>query len=99
MTVPSGTPAENPHPAALFGAPGPDGEDDGQQPGHLGDHAVGVLELHPANEFRDFVKEPNEVGQSGTESPASLLVTRAPAMMRRNVQQARTTAKRCSARL
>jgi len=38
--------------------------------------------------------EPNDVGQSGTESPASLLVTSAPATMRTKVQQARITAKR-----
>ena len=35
-------------------------------------------------------QDPNEVGQSGTESPASLLVTSAPAMIRRKVAQART---------
>ena len=49
-------PAEIPHPAALVGAPGPDGKDDGQQPDHLGDHAVGVLEVHPAHQLRDFIK-------------------------------------------
>ena len=38
--------------------------------------------------------EPKEVGQSGTERPASLLVTSAPATIRRNVAQARITAKR-----
>jgi hypothetical protein len=39
-------------------------------------------------------KEPNEVGQSGTDRPASLLVTRAPAMIKRKVQKARMTANR-----
>ena len=33
-------------------------------------------------------KPPNDVGQSGTESPASFEVTRAPAMSRRNVEKA-----------
>ena len=40
------------------------------------------------------LKDPNEVGQSGMESPASLLVTRAPAMMRTKVAHAVKTAKR-----
>ena len=69
------------------------GKDDGQQAGALRDHAVGMLELHSADQFRNLVQDPNEVGQSGTESPASLLVTSAPAMIRRKVQQASTTAK------
>src|SRR5207245_9757047 len=44
-------------------------------------------------------REPKEVGQSGTERPASLLVTKAPAMMSMNVAAAVNRAKRCSARL
>src|SRR5712692_1467781 len=48
--------------------------------------------LTPPTSLGILYQDPNEVGQSGTESPASLLVTRAPAMMRRNVQVARTTA-------
>jgi hypothetical protein len=36
---------------------------------------------------------PKLVGQSGTERPASLLVTRAPAMMRIKVANAVKTAK------
>src|ERR1700758_3949907 len=43
--------------------------------------------------------EPKVVGQSGTERPASLLVTRAPAIIRRKVAQAVKTAKRWCARL
>jgi hypothetical protein len=39
-------------------------------------------------------QEPKDVGQSGTDNPASLLVTSAPAMIRRKVQQAKTTASR-----
>ncbi len=39
------------------------------------------------------------MGQSGTDSPASLLVTRAPAMISRKTQHARKTAKRWWARL
>src|SRR5271166_4424994 len=39
-------------------------------------------------------REPKEVGQSATESPASLLVTSAPETIRKNVAQARKTAKR-----
>jgi hypothetical protein len=38
--------------------------------------------------MRGMRKLPNEVGQSGTERPASLLVTSAPAMINRNVAQA-----------
>jgi hypothetical protein len=38
------------------------------------------------------------VGQSGTDKPASLLVTSAPATMRTSVAQAVKTAKRCSPR-
>jgi hypothetical protein len=45
------------------------------------------------------LKDPKEVGQSGMERPASLLVTRAPAMMRTKVAQAVKTAKRWCARL
>jgi hypothetical protein len=45
------------------------------------------------------LKDPNEVGQSGMESPASLLVTSAPAMIRTNVAHAVKTAKRWCARL
>ena len=48
----------------------------------------------PPTSFGILYQEPNEVGQSGTDSPASLLVTSAPAMMRRKVQQARMTASR-----
>ena len=44
----------------------------------------------PPTSFGILYQEPNEVGQSGTDSPASLLVTSAPAMMRRKVQQARS---------
>ncbi|MGB8062646.1 MAG: hypothetical protein WCF26_12170 [Candidatus Sulfotelmatobacter sp.] len=50
--------------------------------------------LTPPTSFGILYNEPKDVGQSGTESPASLLVTSAPAMMSRKVQQARTTAKR-----
>src|ERR1019366_7873023 len=42
--------------------------------------------------------EPKLVGQSGTDNPASLLVTSAPATMRTRVAQAVKTAKRCSPR-
>src|SRR5579862_760455 len=45
------------------------------------------------------VSEPYESGQSGTESPASLEVTKAPAISRKNVQHAVKTAKRCTLRL
>jgi len=45
------------------------------------------------------LKDPKEVGQSGMESPASLLVTRAPAMIRTNVAHAVNTAKPWCARL
>src|SRR5208282_3903511 len=45
------------------------------------------------------LKDPKEVGQSGMERPASLLVTSAPAMIRTNVAQAVKTAKRWCARL
>jgi hypothetical protein len=38
------------------------------------------------------------VGQSGTDKPASLLVTSAPATIRTRVAQAVKTAKRCSPR-
>jgi hypothetical protein len=37
--------------------------------------------------------EPKEVGQSGTDKPASLLVTSAPATIRMKVAQATKTAK------
>ena len=47
--------AENPHPAALFRAPRPDGENNGEQAGCLGDHAVRVLELHASDQLRNFV--------------------------------------------
>jgi hypothetical protein len=36
--------------------------------------------------MRGIRKLPKEVGQSGTERPASLLVTNAPAMIKRKVQ-------------
>ena len=49
--------------------------------------------------FGILYQEPNEVGQSGTERPASLLVTSAPAMIRRNIQPARITANRWCPRL
>src|ERR1700733_12477235 len=39
------------------------------------------------------LKDPKEVGQSGMERPASLLVTSAPAMMSRKVAHATKTAK------
>jgi len=39
-------------------------------------------------------KDPKEVGQSGTERPASLLVTSAPAMRTKNVNPATKIAKR-----
>src|SRR5580704_7603071 len=45
------------------------------------------------------LKDPKDVGQSGMESPASLLVTSAPAMMSTKVAQATKTAKRWCARL
>ena len=45
------------------------------------------------------LKDPNDVGQSGMDRPASLLVTRAPATIRTNVAQATKTAKRWCARL
>jgi hypothetical protein len=45
------------------------------------------------------LKDPKEVGQSGMERPASLLVTSAPAMMRTKVAHAVKTAKRWCARL
>ena len=50
------TDSENPHPAPLFDPPDPDGQDYGQQPGYLSDHAVSVLELHAADEFGDFIE-------------------------------------------
>src|ERR1051326_1237743 len=48
----------------------------------------------PPTSFGILYQEPNEVGQSGTERPASLLVTKAPAMISKKVQQARRTANR-----
>src|SRR5579883_908804 len=42
--------------------------------------------------------DPNVVGQSGTDNPASLLVTSAPATINSNVTHAVNTAKRCSPR-
>ena len=94
MTRPSAVDAQIFHPAARVGAPGPDREDDGQKSHKLGDHAVGVLELHAADQMRESCSsEPNEVGQSGTERPASLLVTSAPAMMSRNVTRRRKDGK------
>jgi len=39
------------------------------------------------------MRYPNEVGQSGTDKPASLLVTKAPAVMTTKVVQAVNTAK------
>src|SRR5580692_4387405 len=45
------------------------------------------------------LKDPKDVGQSGMESPASLLVTSAPAMMSTKVAHATKTAKRWCARL
>jgi hypothetical protein len=41
-----------------------------------------------------MAKDPNEVGQSGTARPASLLVTRAPAIIRTKVVQATKVANR-----
>src|SRR5207247_10800572 len=45
------------------------------------------------------LNHPNEVGQSGIESPASLLVTSAPATIRMKVAKAVNTAKRWCAEL
>src|SRR5206468_2821027 len=45
------------------------------------------------------LNDPNEVGQSGIESPASLLVTSAPATIRMKVAKAVNTAKRWCAEL
>ena len=42
--------------------------------------------------------EPKLVGQSGTDNPASLLVTRAPATIRTSVILAVKMAKRCNSR-
>jgi len=56
-------------------------------------HQAGIHQDGMLKDRRTFeIMEPNEVGQSGTERPASLLVTSAPAMMRKNVQQVSTTA-------
>ena len=44
------------HPAARVGTPGPDREDDAQKSDELGDHAVGVLELHAADQMRNLVQ-------------------------------------------
>jgi hypothetical protein len=44
------------HPAATIGPPGPYSEDDGEEAGDLGDHAMGVLELDAADEARNFIK-------------------------------------------
>src|SRR5216684_7694514 len=55
--------------------------------------------LTPPTSFGILYQEPNDVGQSGRESPASLLVTSAPAMMRTKVQQASKTASRWCPRL
>jgi hypothetical protein len=46
-----------------------------------------------------MAKEPKEVGQSGTASPASLLVTRAPATISRKVVKATKVANRWYGRL
>src|SRR3982074_1856213 len=46
----------------------------------------------PPTSFGILYQEPKDVGQSGTDNPASLLVTSAPAMRRRKVQLARVTA-------
>src|ERR1700684_2354518 len=45
------------------------------------------------------LKDPKDVGQSGMESPASLLVTSAPAMIKIKVAHAVNTAKLWCARL
>jgi hypothetical protein len=42
----------------------------------------------------NLYRDPKEVGQSGTARPASLLVTSAPATIRKNVAHARITANR-----
>src|ERR1700694_2604524 len=46
----------------------------------------------PPTSFGILYQEPQDVGQSGTDNPASLLVTSAPAMRSRKVQLARVTA-------
>src|SRR5216684_2909967 len=46
----------------------------------------------PPTSFGILYQEPKDVGQSGTDNPASLLVTSAPAMRSRKVQLARVTA-------
>src|SRR5580658_9342610 len=55
--------------------------------------------LTPPTSFGILYNDPNEVGQSGTDRPASLLVTKAPAMIRRKVHEARITARRWWPRL
>ena len=44
--------------------------------------------------MRGMRKLPKDVGQSGTESPASLPVTNAPAIIKRKVQKATKAAYR-----
>jgi len=44
------------HPAALVDAPGPESDDDGQQPDKLSYHAVAMLELHSTDHPRHLVK-------------------------------------------
>ena len=56
MTRPSAVSAEIFHPAARIGAPGPDREDDAQKSHKLGNHAVGMLKLHAADQMRDLVQ-------------------------------------------
>jgi hypothetical protein len=47
----------------------------------------------PPTKCGTLMRYPKDVGQSGTDSPASLLVTRAPAVMTTRVAQAVNTAK------
>ncbi len=46
---------EEAQPAALLGAPRPDGQDDRQKARTLRDHAMGVFELHSTHKFWDLV--------------------------------------------
>jgi hypothetical protein len=58
------------HPASLVHAPCPDGNNDRQQPHKLGNHAVRVLKLYPADHLGDFeqmaeARRPVRDGQAG----------------------------------
>jgi hypothetical protein len=57
-----GRKGEHPQPAALFSPPHPDRQDDGQQPGALRDHAVGVFKFHSADQFRDLIERAERRG-------------------------------------